>query len=53
MICVIEMEFGMEIIIVFALVLVAVVMVYHMFQVASKQREIEKRELQKYFEQSL
>lgn len=45
------MEFGTEIMIVFLLVFVAVILIYHMFGVATKQREIEKRELRKYFDQ--
>ena len=44
------MNFGMEIIIVFSLVFVSVILIYYMFKVATKQREIEKIELQKYFE---
>jgi uncharacterized membrane protein len=46
------MEFGTEIIIVFLLVLVAVILIYYMFRIATKQREVEKRELQKQFDHS-
>jgi hypothetical protein len=46
------MDFETEMLIVFLLVFVSTIFIYYMFKIAAKQREIEKIELQKYFENS-
>ncbi len=36
---------------VFAIVAVSVILIYYMFKVATRQRELEEKELMKYFNQ--
>ena len=45
------MAVGTGMIYVFALVIISVILIYYVFRVAAKQREIERRQLAKVFNQ--
>ena len=44
-------ETGMGMIYVFFVVIVSVILIYYMFRVAAKQRELETKEMARYFNQ--
>jgi preprotein translocase subunit YajC len=46
------MIFETEILVVFLLVLIIVLILFSMFRIATKQREIEKKELEKQFREA-
>ena len=42
-------ETGMGMVYVFSVVIISVILIYYMFRLAAKQREIEHQEMAKYF----